>query len=167
MDSKKSGQPPGLSSANLQAKALRLLAQREHTRAELVRKLQRWSAGPGVLEAALDALQAKGLISTQRVVESVVRQRAARMGTQRIRHELRQKGIDDADMADAIAQLRQTELDRALALWQKRFGHAAADAAERARQARFLAGRGFSAAVIARVLRADPDAWADPPAYDE
>ena len=60
--------------------------------------------------------------------------------------------------AEAAGQLRATELERARAVWQKKFGAPAADTAARARQARFLAARGFAADVVRRVLNAWPDA---------
>jgi regulatory protein len=54
--------------------------------------------------------------------------------------------------------LRSSELDRARAVWQGRFGAVPADARERARQMRFLAGRGFSAEVIRSVVAGPSDA---------
>jgi regulatory protein len=60
------------------------------------------------------------------------------------------------ELPDDLAQtLRSTELDRARALWQRRFGTPAQDVREQARQMRFLASRGFSGNVIRRVLH-DP-----------
>mgnify|MGYP000673923542 CR=1 FL=1 len=69
----------GFTTLSLTGRALRLLSQREHSRAELQRKL-----GPHVqegedLNAVLDGLQAKGFISEERVAASVLRQRAARL----------------------------------------------------------------------------------------
>lgn len=52
---------------------------------------------------------------------------------------------------------RATELDRARAAWQKRFGQPPASAAERAKQIRFLQGRGFSFDVIRRVIAGTED----------
>jgi regulatory protein len=60
-------------------------------------------------------------------------------------------------VAQTLQQARGTELERALQVWQRRFGAAATDAAERARQMRFLAGRGFDADVIWRVVAASGD----------
>jgi regulatory protein len=142
---------------SLKGRALRYLSQREHSRSELERKLARFEEEPGAIARALDDLQAKGFISEARVVESVIHQRADRMGALRLRQELQHKGIAPEAIAQAIADLRDTELPRARAVWQRRFGTPPADAKERARQMRFLLARGFSGAVVARVLRGGGD----------
>jgi len=142
---------------SLKGRALRLLSGREHSRAELERKLQRFEEEPGTLALALDDLQAKGFISEQRVVESVVNRRAAKLGAARIKQELQAKGLDPQAVSDAVAELRSTELVRARAVWQKKFDHLAADAAERAKQMRFLASRGFGGDTIHRVVSGSDD----------
>ncbi|MEY4139952.1 MAG: hypothetical protein RLZZ371_2134 [Pseudomonadota bacterium] len=142
---------------SLKGRALRLLSGREHSRAELEQKLQRFEEEPGSLGAALDELQAKGFINEQRVVESVVNRRAAKLGTQRIRQELQAKGLDPQAVADAVADLRTTELARAQEVWRKKFGQPPQDAEERARQMRFLASRGFAGDTIRRVVSGGDD----------
>ena len=137
---------------SLKCRALRLLSAREHSRAELVRKLAPHETTPGELERALDELQAKGFISEARVVESVVHRRAARVGAARIRHELHGKGLAPEVIEDAMADLHSTELARATEVWRKKFGVLPADAAARGKQMRFMASRGFGAEVIHKVL---------------
>jgi regulatory protein len=138
---------------SLKGRALRLLSQREHSRAELERKLARYEEEPGTLARALDELAAGQFISEERVVQSVLHQRASRLGALRVRQELQQKGIAPELIAGAVAQLQGTELARAGDVWRRRFGQLPADANERARQMRFLLARGFSAAVVSRVLK--------------
>ena len=140
-------------SPSLKGRALRLLGQREHSRTELERKLAQYEELPGTLAQALDELAAKGFISEERVVQSVLHQRAPRMGAARLRQELQHKGIGADAIAGALEQLQSTELERARAVWQRRFGVPPADAKERARQGRFLLARGFAGAVVGRVLR--------------
>lgn len=141
---------------SLKGRALRCLSAREHSRAELVRKLARHEEVPGELESVLDDLQAKGFISQERVVASVLNRRAAHMGAARVRQELQAKGIDAERVRDAVAGLRDSELERARAVWLKRFGGGApADARQWARQTRFLMARGFAGDVVRRVV---PDA---------
>jgi regulatory protein len=142
---------------SLKGRALRLLSGREHSRAELERKLQRFEEESGTLALALDELQAKGFISEQRVVESVVNRRAAKLGASRIKQELQAKGLDPQVVSDAVADLRSTELARARLVWQKKFDHAPEDAAERAKQMRFLASRGFGGDTIHRVVSGGDD----------
>ena len=146
---------------SLKGRALRLLSQREHSRAELARKLAKYEEEPGTLAAALDELEAKDFISEARVVQSVVHQRAPRMGAMRVRQELQKKGIAPEVIGEAVAGLKDTELARAGEVWRRRFDGPAVDQKERARQARFLMARGFSGAVVAKVLRGATDMDAD------
>lgn len=138
---------------SLKGRALRLLSQREHSRAELERKLAAYEEEPGTLARALDELESRGFISEARVVQSVLYQRAARLGGARIRQELQAKGIQPEAVAEAVQGLQESELARAQALWQRRFDRVPADAKEHARQMRFLLTRGFAAETAGRVLR--------------
>lgn len=137
---------------SLKGRALRLLSGREHSRAELERKLQPHEEEPGTLAKALDDLQAKGFINEQRVVESVLHRRAAKLGTARIRQELQSKGLAPEAVLDAVGRLRATEVDRAREVWRKKFGAPPVDAAERGKQIRFLASRGFGGDAIRKVV---------------
>ncbi|SEB12353.1 recombination regulator RecX [Variovorax sp. YR216] len=147
----------GRAGPSLKGRALRLLSQREHSRAELERKLRKYEEEPGTLARALDELAAKDFISETRVVQSVLHQRSGRLGAARVRQELLHKGIAPEAVAQAVASLQDTELDRARDVWRRRFGELPQDMTQRARQARFLLARGFSSAVIGKVLRADFD----------
>lgn len=147
----------GFQTLSLKGRALRLLAGREHSRAELERKLAEHETEPGELARVLDDLQAKGFISEQRVVESVVHRRAARLGTGRLKQELQAKGVSPQAVADAVDALRRTEVERAREVWRKKFGEPAVDAAGRAKQMRFLASRGFAAEAIRRVVSGADD----------
>ena len=108
-----------------------------------------------LVDAVLDWLQARAYLSEERFVESRVHVRAARFGNQRIRQELARHGVS---LAPAELQaLKDSELARARAVWSRKFGHQPADAAERGRQMRFLAGRGFSSEVVRRVVQGNDD----------
>ena len=167
---------------SLQARALQWLAQREQSRVELRRKLLPHAiaeddqaaplgAPPPALapaarvEAVLDWLEAHQYLSQERFVEARVHARSARFGNLRIRQELKQHQL--ALPAEAAQALRDSELQRARAVRERKFALWPANAAERARQARFLAGRGFSFEVIVRALRgpvaSDDDDDPDPP----
>ena len=137
---------------SLKGRALRYLAGREHSRAELVRKLARHEEEPGQIERVLDDLQAKDFISEARMVASVINRRAASLGGARLRQELQAKGIDPERVRAAVAELKDTELERAQEVWRKRFGEAATDTKQWARQVRFLMARGFSADVVRSVV---------------
>ena len=141
-----------VSPPSLKSRALRLLAQREHSRLELERKLQVHETEEGELASTLDALQAKGFINDERVADSVVHRRASKLGTARVRAELQAKGLDEAVVRETVDALRANEHERALAVWQRKFGQPPADANERARQMRFLAARGFAPEVLRKVI---------------
>jgi len=165
---------------SLKGRALQLLAQRDQSRLELRTKLLRHAATDArartaaaeasaagaadmveegdegdrreaEVEALLDWLEAHRYLSAERFAESRVHAREARFGNRRIRAELAQHGV--ALSAEAAQALAASELQRASTVRERRFAAPPRDAAERAAQARFLAGRGFSPEVIQRVLR--------------
>jgi regulatory protein len=142
---------------SLKGRALRLLSLREHSRHELERKLAAYEETPGELAQALDFLQAKGFIDEQRVVESVVNRRAAKLGASRVRQELMAKGLPAEAVSLAVEQLRSTELERAREVWRKKFGTPPQDQSERAKQVRFLLTRGFGAEVVRRLVSSDTE----------
>jgi regulatory protein len=144
-------------SLSLKGRALRYLAAREHSRAELQRKLGPHEEAPGQLAQVLDELEAKDFISEKRVVESVINRRSGKLGAMRIQQELQGKGLDAVAIREAVGQLRETEFERALDIWRRKFGETSDDPSERAKQIRFLAGRGFSSGVAARVVRRTDD----------
>ena len=149
----------GFAPLSLKARALRLLAQREHSRSELASKLARHVQEGDDLPALLDWLQAHDFINAERVAQSVLHRRAPRLGARRVLQELRSKGLDEELVRAAGRQLADSELERARGVWLQRFGpNAAATLQERARQMRFLATRGFDADIVRRVVRGDPDA---------
>ena len=144
--------PPLVSPPTVKAKAVSLLAQREYSRQALSDKLRAAQVSPEEVDQALKQLEAKGLVDDARVVETLVNRRAGKLGASRLRQELQAKGVSPELVAQTMADLKSTELARALAVWQKKFGQVATDAATRNRQARFLATRGFSAEVVRQVV---------------
>ena len=137
---------------SLKGRALRYLAAREHSRAELERKLKAHEETPGQLAQVLDDLEAKDFISEARVAESVVNRRGAKFGAARVKHELINKGLSAELVAGAVDALKTTEVERARDIWRRKFGEAAPDAASRAKQTRFLAARGFGGDAIRRAM---------------
>lgn len=128
----------------LRERALRLLAGREHTRAELARKLAKHAGPDHDLEALLDELTHGGQLSESRYAEARTRQLARRFGSARIAQELRAKGLSKEAATGAAAAARSSELERARAVWGRKFRAPAATREERAKQMRFLQSRGFS-----------------------
>lgn len=168
----KAADAPGRSRVpSLKVRALQWLAQREYSRTELRQRLLKVAIERAATDAPdvpdgeagaeagaqarvdelLDWLQAHRYLSDERFVESRVHARAARYGNLRIRQELAQHRL--ALPPDTEQALKDNELARAREVWSRRFGAAPQSVAERARQARFLTGRGFSADTVRRVLR--------------
>ena len=140
---------------SLKGRALRLLAAREHSRAELERKLRPVAKELGQLDQLgpiLDDLAARDFINAGRVAESLLNRRAAKLGAARLRQELNQKGLGREDVDLAMQSLQSTELDRARQVRLKKFGDAAPKGQEAARQMRFLLTRGFSADIVRKAL---------------
>lgn len=144
------------SRSSLEMRALRYLAQREYSRLELEQKLFAHacscSSSPEALSDVLDKLEQKGFLSAERVVEQVIRTRRPRFGSQRIIYALKEKGIDEQLIHEALPGLKKTELDAAFKIWQKKFGQPPSTREERGKQMRFMMSRGFSMEIIQQVL---------------
>ncbi|AXK66444.1 recombination regulator RecX [Burkholderia sp. IDO3] len=150
---RKSSKPP----RSLKGRALGYLSRREYSRAELARKLAPYVGEDESVEPVLDALEKDGWLSDARFAESLVHRRASRVGVARIVSELKRHAVGDSLVEEVNAQLRETELTRAQAVWRKKFGALPQTPAERAKQARFLAARGFSSATIVKLLKVGDD----------
>lgn len=134
--------------------AMDLLAQREHGRVELARKLRRRGASPELIDSALDRLAEEGLLDESRYLDSFIASRArAGYGPLRIREELAQRGLPREAIELALCECGVDWAEQLNELWQRRFGVRPQDPKERARQGRFLAYRGFSMEQISRLLR--------------
>lgn len=138
---------------SLKARALKYLSAREHSRLELGRKLSRYAQEGDDVEALLDTLERAKLLSQERFSESLVHRRAARFGNSRILSELQSHGIDADAIGEIKANLSHNEVERAREVWRRKFKHLPVDAAERAKQMRFLQQRGFSLQAIQNVMR--------------
>ncbi|MDR0702236.1 MAG: recombination regulator RecX [Azoarcus sp.] len=138
---------------SLRERALRHLARRDHSRAELARKLAPHGSAEEV-EAVLDRMDELSLQSDARMAANWVRSHAGRFGRARLQSELAHRGLPSELIEETLDNdLVASELDRARAVWQAKFRAAPADAREWARQARFLHARGFSAELVRAVLR--------------
>lgn len=150
----RSNGPVKPSTLSLRGRALRLLSQREHSRAELATKLRPHCDASHELEALLADFATKGWLDDKRASDSLVHRKAARFGAARIKQDLQAKGLSPDLIASALEGLRASEGARAQAVWQKKFGRTAQTPAERAKQIRFLLTRGFSASVASQVVSA-------------
>ena len=136
----------------LRERALRLLAQREHSRTELAKKLKPHAGTEEDLTALLDELSLRKLLSDERYAESRTRVLSRRFWAARIAHELRSVGVDEQLAEQALKAARVTEVERAREVWRRKFRAAPQTREERARQVRFLQSRGFSFDAIRAVV---------------
>jgi regulatory protein len=166
-------------SPSLKARALRLLSQREHSRAELAKKLSDYLSlqakadrasnahqhdqeskptdPPGLsrelqIEAVLDDFEKRGWLSDARFAEALVRRRSERYGVRRIKDELQRAGVASDASAALLDGLKHTEFERAKELFERKFGNIAEDQKMRARQYRFLVSKGFNPEIVAKVI---------------
>ena len=138
---------------SLKTRALRYLSMREHSRLELGRKLQRHAQEGDDVAALLDWLENEKFLSQSRFSASLINRRAARFGNNRIVSELQSHGIQGAALSELKATLQQDETARAREVWLRKFGQLATNAAERAKQMRFMQQRGFSHRAIQEAMR--------------
>lgn len=146
--------PEPKAGASLRERALALLARREHSRAELMRKLGSAGFAQEETSVLLDEFEAKNWLSDQRFAESYVADHCARAGSMKLAYDLRQRGVSDDIIEAVLGDNRDSEIERAREVWKKKFGAPPVDAAEKARQIRFMLSRGFAHEIIQKTLRA-------------
>jgi regulatory protein len=164
-------------SPSLKARALRLLSQREHSRAELEKKLSDYlrlqakadrvrnaqdqaqsqadapALSPDIqIAAVLDDFEKRGWLSDARFAEALVRRRSERYGMRRIKDELQRAGVTSDASAALLDGLKHTEFERAKELFERKFDGIAEDQKMRARQYRFLVSKGFNPEIVAKVI---------------
>jgi regulatory protein len=133
--------------AELKARALRYLVRREHSRAELERKLSPHAESEHAVRDVLDQLLSKKHQSDERFAEERVLSR--KYGAARIRQDLKARGVAD-EVIDKVSS--DGELERAKAILDRKYREPATTREERAKRMRFLQGRGFSYEIITRLL---------------
>ena len=139
--------------------ALRLLAYRPRSEAELRLRLLRQQFPAEVADACLEGLRAKGLLDDASFAESYARDRIRLnpRGARRVVQELRGRGVDAAVAASVVGDvLREEDVDeldlarQAARRWRARAGEEP-DRARR-RLTGFLARRGFGGETVRRVV---------------
>ena len=143
--------------ASIRQAALRHLARREHSKAELADKLTRKGFAAQSLAPVLSELVQQGLLSDERFTEAYVRYRSSMgYGPRRIEQELRERGVTEDLIATHLDSSDEHWLDEVAEVRQKRFGpDLPSDYKDRAKQMRFLQYRGFTHEQINRAFRQD------------
>jgi regulatory protein len=136
--------------AELKTRALRYLVRREHSRAELVRKLAPHAESEAALNAVVDLLLSKKQLSDERFAEERARSLSRKYGAAKIRQDLKEKGVSE-DIARGVIS-DADDLEKARAILKRKYRDHGMTREERARRARFLQSRGFSYDTIRRAL---------------
>ena len=140
---------------SLRQRALEYLGKREYSYAELGQKLKAYLEEDQdfeVITTILDDFKTRGWLSDARFTEQIVHARQAKFGVAKIANELREKGVADDLVRDAIEKVKENELENAKDIWRKKFKASPASREEWAKQARFLQSRGFGFDTIKQVL---------------
>jgi len=96
-----------------------MLARREHTRAEMARKLSPHAESTEQVEQLLDALVARGWLSEARFAESRANTLAPKFGSRKIEHDLRSRGVSAEVVEQAVARALSEELVNCRTVWQR------------------------------------------------
>jgi len=146
---------------SLRQRALDYLARREYSVAELGKKLQsvarQYELDADEIPQILADFQKRNWVSDSRFTEQILHARKAKFGSARIAHELREKGVSDNLIADALQDVKHDELENAKAVWRKKFNMSPNSREEWAKQARFLQSRGFGFEIIRKVINEQED----------
>jgi len=139
---------------SLRQRALEYLGKREYAAAELANKLKPYADEADDIPALITDFKERGWLSDARFTEQLVRTRKVKFGSAKVAHELREKGVSDDLIAEAVSEVRENELENATEVWRKKFKQPASNRNEWAKQARFLQSRGFGFDTIKQVLNA-------------
>ena len=146
---------------SLRQRALDYLARREYSVAELGKKLQsvarQYELDADEIPQILADFQKRNWVSDSRFTEQILHARKAKFGSARIAHELREKGVSDNLIADALRDVKHDELENAKAVWRKKFSMSPNSREEWEKQARFLQSRGFGFEIIRKVINEQED----------
>jgi regulatory protein len=142
--------------ASAKALAVRMLARRDYSRAELEQRLLHKGIPRDDIERALDELTAQGLLSDSRFAGATVRRKSGAYSKRAIAGALKASGVEGDVASQALAASEVDDADAIVALWLRRFGAPPANDREKARQIRFLQSRGFSLSAIFKLLREPP-----------
>jgi len=134
----------------LRARALRLLARREHTRQELESKLSPHAGSSEELKGLLSGLKQKNQLSEERFAEERARQLSRKYGAARIRQDLKAKGVSEELISRFSSS--ENEMQKAKEILERKYRTPAATREEKAKRMRFLQSRGFASEIIFRLL---------------
>jgi regulatory protein len=137
---------------SLRQRALEYLGKREYSTTELAQKLKAYADETDDIPALIADFKSRGWLSDARFTEQLVNARKTKFGSAKVANELREKGVADDLIAEAVTEIKENELENATEVWRKKFKQPASNRNEWAKQARFLQSRGFGFDTIKKVL---------------
>ena len=146
---------------SLRQRALDYLAKREYSVAELAQKLntvaRQYELNADEIPEILADFKKRNWVSDTRFTEQILHARKSKFGSARIANELREKGVSDELISEAVQDVKENELANAKAVWCKKYDSPPASREEWAKQARFLQSRGFGFEIIKKVINEQED----------
>jgi regulatory protein len=146
---------------SLRQRALDYLAKREYSVVELAQKLstvaKQYELDTEEIPGILEDFKKRNWVSDTRFTEQILHARKSKFGSARIAHELREKGISDELISEAVQDVKENELANAKAVWRKKYNATPSSREEWAKQARFLQSRGFGFEIIKKVINEQED----------
>ena len=146
---------------SLRQRGLDYLAKREYSVAELAQKLntvaRQYELDADEIPEILADFKKRNWVSDTRFTEQILHARKSKFGSARIAHELREKGVSDELISEAVQDVKENELANAKAVWRKKYDAPPSSREEWAKQARFLQSRGFGFEIIKKVINKQKD----------
>ena len=145
-------QTPKPANREIVSASLRLLAMRDMSRMEFERKLTAKKFTPEDIAAAVVWCEAEDWLNEARYAEATARRLGHKYGATRIAQTLKQKGVPNSAVAETVNAMKDSEVARAQAVFERKFHDAPTSADERAKRIRYMQTRGFSFDVIKRAM---------------
>lgn len=146
---------------SLRQRGLDYLAKREYSVVELAQKLntvaRQYELDADEIPEILADFKKRNWVSDTRFTEQILHARKSKFGSVRIAHELREKGVSDELISEAVQDVKENELANAKAVWRKKYDAPPSSREEWAKQARFLQSRGFGFEIIKKVINEQKD----------
>lgn len=140
----------------LKKRALYYLGKREYSRLELQKKINAFAQELELetqnIKNILNDLEVNDWLSDQRFSEQFIFSKKNKYGVDKIRYELKIRGVDDAIINSELVKIKSDNYSLAKKIWAKKFDDTPHSQEERNKQIRFLQGRGINIELIHQIL---------------
>ena len=142
--------------ALLKKRALYYLGKREYSRLELQKKINAFAQELEIdtqnIKNLLNDLEGNNWLSDQRFTEQFIFSKKNKYGVEKIRYELKMRGVDDTIINSELVKIKSENYLLAKKIWSKKFDNTPHSQEERNKQIRFLQGRGINIELIHKIL---------------